>query len=127
MPKMPGTCKECPIGSPHIIPTYAVAEVLSCVATSNNVNICLNATHAESQSIGCILGVKTGYTTNERPLQVNILSRLLCFSSVGGDRAICLIETAHLHFYGDAKAIILFYLCLEMLQTVVASFCSAPS
>ena len=78
--------------------------------------------------IGCILGVNTGCATNvRRPLQLDILSRMLCFSSVGGDRAICLVEKAQLHVYGDAKAIILFYLCLEMLQIDVVPFCSAPS
>ena len=79
MPKMPGTCKECPIGSPHIIHTDAVAVVLSYFGTPNDVNICLKAAHTESQGIGCILGVKTGYTTNERPLQVNILEAFFVF------------------------------------------------
>ena len=46
---------------------------------SNNVNICLKAAHTESQGLGCILGVKTGYTTNERPLQLNILEAFFVF------------------------------------------------
>ena len=46
---------------------------------SNNVNICVKAAHAESQRLGCILGVKTGYTTNERPLQLNILEAFSVF------------------------------------------------
>ena len=79
-------------------------------------------------SIGCILGGNTGCTTNvRRPLQLDILSKMLCFSSVGVDRAICMIEKAQLHVYENAKAIILFYLCLEMLQIDVVPFCSAPS
>jgi hypothetical protein len=38
-----------------------------------------------------------------------------------------MIEKAQLHVYENAKAIILFYLCLEMLQIDVVPFCSAPS
>ena len=79
VPKMPGACKECPIGSPHIIHTDAVAVVLSYFGTPDNGNIWLQAAHTESQRIVCILGVKTGYTTNERPLQVNILEAFFVF------------------------------------------------
>ena len=51
-----------------------------------------------SVDMGCILGVNAGCTKNvRRPLQLDILIRMVCFWSVGAAKASCMIEKAQVH------------------------------